>query len=318
MNTDSNDLNREEIRTEENNAAVTDAAEENEEEKKRVLPVFSLRKALIVWVALLSLFFICFTAFWWKPWSGKAPDVAAETSSAEEAPETVQSGSKGEEISAAEPAGPSSYSSPYEAPSTDERPPAAKSAATPKQPNINAERQESSGEVSEAAAVQTQAPAPAPTPEPTPAPTPTPEPTPTPAPEPTPAPAPVHTHTWVHHDAVTHTVHHDATYGTVHHDAVIEQRWVVDVPSYDIIQCTGCGAQFASEAEYGAHFDYYAVNFLDTSHGSTVITVPEQGHYETVTVSEAYDETVETSPAWDETVVDSPAYDECSSCGARQ
>ena len=309
MNTDSNDLNREEIRAEEN-AAATDAAEENEEEKKkRVLPVFWLKKALIVWVALLSLFLVCFTAFWWKPWNGKAPDVTAETSSAEEASEAVQSGSKGEEISAAEPAGPSSYSSPYEAPSTDERPPAAKSAATPRQPNINSERQESSGEVSETAAVQTQAP--------TPAPAVTPEPTPAPTPVPAPAPAPVHTHTWVHHDAVTHTVHHDATYSTVHHDAVTEQRWVVDAPSYDITQCTGCGAQFTDVSAYSAHSEAYALQG-DMSHGNTVITVPEQGHYETVTVSEAYDETVETSPAWDETVVDSPAYDECSGCGARQ
>ena len=56
------------------------------------------------------------------------------------------------------------------------------------------------------------------------------------------------------------------------------------------------------------------------SHGNTVefTNIPEQGHYETVTVSEAYDETVETSPAWDEVIVDSPAYDECSGCGARQ
>ena len=316
MNTDSNDLNREEIRAEEN-AAATDAAEENEEEKKkRALPVFWLKKALIVWVALLSLFLICFTAFWWKPWNGKAPDVTAETSSEEEASETLQSGSKGEEISAAEPAGPGSYSSPYEAPSTDERPPAAKSAATPRQPNINSERQESSGEVSETAAVQTQTPAPAPTP------TPEPAPVPTPAPEPIPAPAPVHTHTWVHHDAVTHTVHHDATYSTVHHDAVTEQRYVEDTPGYWVSTwtCTGCGAQFSSGEEMSSHSEYYAVNFLDTSHGSTVseVYVEGTGHYETVTVSEAYDETVETSPAWDETVVDSPAYNECSGCGARQ
>ena len=137
-------------------------------------------------------------------------------------------------------------------------------------------------------------------------------------PEESPLPQAVHSHTWVHHDAVLHTFHHDAEYITVHHDAVTEQRWVVDSPSYDVIICTGCGAQFINGAEYDAHAEYYAVNNMDMSHGYSVTTVQEQGHYETITVSDAYDELVESVPPWDETVVDSPAYDECTSCGARQ
>ena len=141
---------------------------------------------------------------------------------------------------------------------------------------------------------------------------------PEPAPEPEPVQVPVHTHIWVHHDAITHTVHHDAEYATVHHDAVTEQVWVVDVPSYDLITCTGCGAQFTDRAGYDAHTEYYAVESGDMSHGYSVTTVPEQGHYETRIITEAQDEQVETVAAWDEVIVDSPAYDECSGCGIRQ
>ena len=54
------------------------------------------------------------------------------------------------------------------------------------------------------------------------------------------------------------------------------------------------------------------------SHGYSVITVPEHGHYETVTVQDAYDEVSETAAAWDETIIDVPAYDECPGCGARK
>ena len=132
----------------------------------------------------------------------------------------------------------------------------------------------------------------------------------------------VHTHTWVHHDAVTHTVHHEAEYSTVHHDAVTEQRWVVDQPGYYVSKwiCTGCGAEFSSSAEMSAHAEHYAVEMEDMSHGCTVTEtyVAEVGHYEQVIVQAEYDETVELSPAWDETIIDVPAYDECPGCGARK
>ena len=154
-----------------------------------------------------------------------------------------------------------------------------------------------------------------------------------------PEPQPTHTHTWVHHDAVTHTVHHDAvthtvhhdtTYKTVHHDAETTQKYVVDSPAVwqDTHHCE-CGASFSSDAELGAHQDQYDVGTgHDRSWVTTDLVKEEVGHYETVIVKDAWDETVvdqaawdETvvdQAAWDETIVDQAAYDECSGCGARK
>lgn len=153
----------------------------------------------------------------------------------------------------------------------------------------------------------TPTPKPTPTPVPTPKPTATPTPTPTPAPTPavTPAPTvtPAHTHNWT------------PVYKTVHHDAVTEQNWVVDTPAYDSQEYDGtyrarcrCGTEFDTIPGWQQH----AISHFDlpdeSEHSSyswvphTVTTHhPEVGHYETVTVT----------PAWDEQVVD---YYTCS-CG---
>lgn len=191
-----------------------------------------------------------------------------------------------------------------------------------------------------------------------------------------------HVHTWtpvyktVHHPAGTHeetvyeTVHHDAQYKTVHHDAVThqepiyesvmvtppqsEQVWVVDSPAvteevYVGDECQGCGQVFPDKSSCSYH--------IMTEHNGMCgqnsvsewrTTVPEQGHWETVTYegtavyedqitgyttvtdSAAYDDQVLVTAAWDEqkatgtrTVTDTEAWDEqvldhyeCSECGA--
>lgn len=137
--------------------------------------------------------------------------------------------------------------------------------------------------------------------------------------QPTQPEPPAHTHTWVHHDAVTHTVHHDATYKTVHHDAVTEQKYVVDSPAvWGATYYCSCGYSTESSAEMTAH----VLNApWDEEHNDSVveyIVSEEKGHYETVTVKDAWDETVVDQAAWDETIVDQAAYDECSGCGARK
>ena len=129
---------------------------------------------------------------------------------------------------------------------------------------------------------------------------------------------PAHTHTWV-----------DVT-ETVHHDAVTEQVWVVDQPAWDETvekteeqevqkyECR-CGQVFDTEAEWGAHSDWYVDNDFDNMDyhtgwtavyvtetvvtGTEIIHHDEVGHYETKTVTEAYDEEVVVGQ-------------KCSECGA--
>lgn len=89
---------------------------------------------------------------------------------------------------------------------------------------------------------------------------------------------PSHTHSW------------QPQYTTVHHDAVYEQQWVIDVPasSSERSICNQCGADITGFA---------AQHILDNmpncgGYHSEWINHPEQGHYENVLVSAAYDEQV--------------------------
>ena len=91
---------------------------------------------------------------------------------------------------------------------------------------------------------------------------------------------PAHQHNWVEQTK------------TVHHNAVTEQQWIVDVPAYteERTICNQCGQDISGFA---------AQHLLDNmpncfSYGSQWVPVPEQGHYETVTVQEAWDEQVVT------------------------
>ena len=151
--------------------------------------------------------------------------------------------------------------------------------------------------------------APAATPAPTPAPTQKPAPaTPAPTPAPTQKPAETHTHSWtqqtktVHHDAVTEQVKVVDVAGTDGWDEVTAQSWCI---------CQ-CGARFASNEAWAAHasamtaaweaagndvFDFTGhcgshneVEYITVHHDGT----PEQSHYETRVVKDAWDETVVT------------------------
>ena len=128
--------------------------------------------------------------------------------------------------------------------------------------------------------------------------------------------APAHVHTWV-----------DVT-EVVHHDAVTEQVWVVDQPAWDETvekteeqqvqkyECR-CGSVFDTSDEWLAHTESFDWETAADYHdgwtatyeteevvvGTETIHHDEVGHYETRTVTEAYDETVVTGQ-------------KCSKCGA--
>lgn len=104
---------------------------------------------------------------------------------------------------------------------------------------------------------------------------------------------PSHTHNW------------QPQYKTVHHDAVYEQQWVVDVPyqspKYEIhTVCYNCGMDFTAkgfdQSDVTAHMKAHTLNGDNYGYGTSSVLVspeiPEQGHYENVLVSGAYDEQV--------------------------
>ncbi|MDO4291428.1 MAG: hypothetical protein Q4C41_09405 [Eggerthellaceae bacterium] len=103
--------------------------------------------------------------------------------------------------------------------------------------------------------------------------------------------APAHTHTWVEQIEV---IEHPAQYQIIHHDAV---------GSYMCI-CNGCGAQFATDDEMGAHAkaQLLAGNYACGSY-----------RVEFVATQQAYDEQVLVQDAWTETVT-TGSY--CAVCGA--
>ena len=114
----------------------------------------------------------------------------------------------------------------------------------------------------------------------------------------------------------------------VHHDAVTEQVWVVDEAAWDEevnttelqqiqkYECR-CGIVFDTPSEWEAHLMSFDPQEGMTNHsgwtsvyvteevvtGTETIHHDEVGHYETRTVTEAYDETVVTGQ-------------KCSKCGA--
>lgn len=99
---------------------------------------------------------------------------------------------------------------------------------------------------------------------------------------------PTHTHSW------------QPQYTTVHHDAVYQQQWVVDVPSRteEHIFCSGCGMDFTaagwSQIQVDAHGKQHTLNGENGGYYSGAVQIPEQGHYENVQVSAAWDEQVLT------------------------
>lgn len=103
--------------------------------------------------------------------------------------------------------------------------------------------------------------------------------------------------------------YHEAVYKTVHHEAVTEQVWVVDEAAYsyeepvyethDRTICNTCGADITNDlVSHGKshmlndeNFSYHN-EFVQIQSGTKTVNVPEQGHYETKTIKEAYDEKV--------------------------
>ena len=103
--------------------------------------------------------------------------------------------------------------------------------------------------------------------------------------------------------------YHEAVYKTVHHEAVTEQVWVVDEAAYtyeepvyethDRTICNVCGADITNNRV--EHSRNHALNdegggyhneCIQVQVGTKTVNVPEQGHYETKTIKEAYDEKV--------------------------
>lgn len=107
---------------------------------------------------------------------------------------------------------------------------------------------------------------------------------------------------------VTNKTWHEAVYKDVYHPAVTEQVWVVDqeastteVPVYETKMraiCNDCGADITDNLDH--IFDEmmnggkgsYRVAPVEIQVGTETITVPEQGHYETQVVKEAWTEKV--------------------------
>ena len=105
------------------------------------------------------------------------------------------------------------------------------------------------------------------------------------------APAqPAHVHSWV------------PQYKTVHHDAVYQQKYIVDVGASTQQKCVRsdyvcgkCGQHFFDIEAITDHIlDVCMSNYGVVCGEYTTITIPEQGHYENVLVSNAWDESVLT------------------------
>ena len=111
--------------------------------------------------------------------------------------------------------------------------------------------------------------------------------------------------------------YHEAVYKTVHHEAVTEQVWVVDEaaysyeePVYETVEkqiCKDCGCDVSNrvmtQSQRSAHIKNHLLNdsnaiggyysqVTSVQTGTKTVNVPEQGHYETKTIKEAYDEKV--------------------------
>ena len=107
--------------------------------------------------------------------------------------------------------------------------------------------------------------------------------------------------------------YHEAEYKTVHHPAETEKVWVVDKEAYSYEEpvyetkgrpiCNDCGADLGDMSGYelaghcGDHLlnggkGSYSVNDVQIQVGTKTVNVPEEGHYETRVVKEAWDEEV--------------------------
>lgn len=117
-----------------------------------------------------------------------------------------------------------------------------------------------------------------------------------------------------YHEAVYKTVNHPAEKKVVKHPAVTEKVKVVDKAAYtyeepvyetqDRAICKRCGADITDNLEHIFDCDSsYKVVSKKIQTGTKTVTVPEEYHYETKVVKEAWSETVVVKEAWTEKVL---------------
>lgn len=107
---------------------------------------------------------------------------------------------------------------------------------------------------------------------------------------------------------------HEAEYKYVNHPAETKQVWVVDKEAYTYEEpvyeeqgryiCNDCGEDitvaeerkkhifWAAREENGHYYGSYRVEVIDIQVGTRTVEVPEEGHWETVVVKEAWTEKV--------------------------
>lgn len=117
-----------------------------------------------------------------------------------------------------------------------------------------------------------------------------------------------------YHEAVYKTVNHPAETKVVNHPAETKEVKVVDKESYTYEEpvyekqnrtiCNRCGADITNNLEHIFDCDSnYHNEWIQVQVGTTTVTVPEEYHYETVVIKEAWSETVVVKEAWTERVL---------------
>lgn len=118
------------------------------------------------------------------------------------------------------------------------------------------------------------------------------------------------------HEAIYEEVYHPAVTETIEHPAVIEKVKIVDEEAYTYEEpvyeykvrtiCNGCGADITGNVKShmfaGCKCNYHAEK-IKVQTGTKTVTVPEQSHYETKVVKEAWNETVVVKEAWTEKIL---------------
>lgn len=104
--------------------------------------------------------------------------------------------------------------------------------------------------------------------------------------------------------AQSNKVWHNAVYKTVEHPAETKDVWFVDkeahtveVTTYEDVEvtiCDNCGEDITSQIDLHEHADgfTYHTETQKVAAGTELVLIPEEGHYETVVVKEAWTERI--------------------------
>lgn len=117
-----------------------------------------------------------------------------------------------------------------------------------------------------------------------------------------------------YHEAVYKTVNHPAETKVVNHPAETKEVKVIDKEAYTyeepvyekkgIYVCNRCGADITDNLEHIFDCDSnYHTDWKTVQTGTKTVVVPEEYHYETQTVKEAWSETVVVKEAWTEKIL---------------